>query len=222
MTMNRKQLAAALALTAGVAGGGLAGAMLGTPSVSSAVESIGAQEDGGGPGPRAHVGHRLDLAVAAEAIGITEDELRAALEDGQSIAEVAEANGADVEAVIDALVADATAAIDEAVAAGDLDAERAEEIKAGLEERITAAVNGEGPFGGPGGPGHRHRHPLPGLEVAAETIGITVEELRTALVDGQSVAEVAEANGVDPQAVIDALVEHATERITDFVNGEDG
>jgi hypothetical protein len=45
--------------------------------------------------------------------------------------------------VIDALVADATARLDEAVADGRLDADRAEEIKADLVERITAKVNGE-------------------------------------------------------------------------------
>ena len=57
-----------------------------------------------------------------------------------------------MQTVIDALVADASAKIDEAVADGDLEADRAAELKENLPERITAFVNGE-LRGGPGGPG---------------------------------------------------------------------
>lgn len=213
--MNTKKLLAATAIAAGVTVGGIAGAMIGAPTMVSAVESEDGSDESG-PGFRRGPGHRPNLEVAAEAIGVTEDELRTALMEGQSMADVAAANGVDTQVVVDALVADATERIDEAVADGDLDADRAEEIKANLDERMTALVNGElAP-----GPGHRHHRHGPGLAVAAETIGISVEELRAALADGQSVAEVAEANGVDPQTVIDALVAEATERITTFVNGD--
>ena len=53
----------------------------------------------------------------------------------------------------------------------------------------------------------------PGIEEAAEAIGIDVEALVDALRGGQTLAEVAEANGVEPQAVIDAMVAAAQERI---------
>jgi hypothetical protein len=43
-------------------------------------------------------------------------------------------------------------------------------------------------------------------KVAASTIGITPTELRDAVKGGQSVAEVAQAHGVDPQTVVDAVV----------------
>ncbi|MFZ1491065.1 MAG: hypothetical protein WAS51_14100, partial [Ilumatobacteraceae bacterium] len=67
--------------------------------------------------------------------------------------------------------------------------------------------------------GHgRHGRFMRGLSTAAETIGITEEELATALRDGQTIAEVAEANSVDPQTVIDALVAEAETRITTMVN----
>ncbi len=42
--------------------------------------------------------------------------------------------------------------------------------------------------------------------VAAETIGITVDELRTEFKSGKSIAQIAEENGVEPQAVTDALI----------------
>ena len=137
----------------------------------------------------------MQLAVAAEAIGITEDELRAALEEGQSIAQVAEANDVDVQTVIDAMVAAATerleAAIDE------------------LPDRMAEVVEREGPARSRPRWARVAGHFGAGLDAAAEAIGIESEELRAALGDGSTIAEVAEANGVEVQTVIDALVADA-------------
>lgn len=77
-------------------------------------------------------------------LGISEDELQTARQAGDSIADIAAAQGVDLQAVIDALVDNAQARIDAKVAAGDIDAERAAEKTESLEERITAKVNGEG------------------------------------------------------------------------------
>jgi hypothetical protein len=68
------------------------------------------------------------------------------------MAEVAQANGVDVQTVVDAIVADISARIDEAVANGRLTQAEADEKKAELPERVTARVNGERPEGAPEGP----------------------------------------------------------------------
>jgi hypothetical protein len=205
MPTNRKLLGAA-AFSLALAGGGAAGALLGTPSLSGAQDGTEDTSeittDAAGPRFGEHRGE--SLATAAEAIGITEDELRAALQDGQSIAQVAEAEGVDVQVVIDALVADAT--------------ERLEEAISNLPDRMTEVVNREGfpERRGPGGPGGRHWfHPR--LDAAADAIGITEDELRAALEDGDTIADVAAANDVDVQAVIDALVADATAHIDEEV-----
>ena len=88
-------------------------------------------------------GRGVGLEAAAEAIGIEEDALRDALREGQTIAEVAEANGVDVQVVTDAMVAAAQTRIDEAIS--DVDERLAE-----LTERITELVN-------EGFPVHPHR-----------------------------------------------------------------
>ncbi|MBA2282966.1 MAG: hypothetical protein H0W25_17290 [Acidimicrobiia bacterium] len=239
MPMTRK-LAGALAFSAALAAGGVAGALLGTPSISGAQEtpttdapttdsetpapSPDGRPDGHrGPGRFLHP----SLEVVAAQSGITVEELRTELADGSTIAELAADRGLDLDGIIAAVVADATSRIDEAVAAGDLEAERAEEIKADLTEHVTAFVNGErrgpgGPGGhGPGGHGFGRGHQL---DAAATAIGITADELRTELEGGATVAEVAAAHGVEVQTVIDAMVteatENLTERITAFVNGE--
>jgi hypothetical protein len=193
--MPRKLLGAA-ALSLALAGGGAAGALLGTPNLSLAQDGAEETADDARPGPR-----RGDaLAVAADAIGITEDELRTALEDGQSMAQVAEANDVEVQTVIDALVTDATehleAAIDE------------------LPDRMAKVVEREGLPERPQGRGPRFGA---GLDAAAEAIGITSEELRDALQDGSTIAEVAEANDVEVQTVIDALVADAEAHLDEAV-----
>jgi hypothetical protein len=89
--------------------------------------------------------HRIHagLDVAAATIGVSESELVEAVRDGQSVAEVAEANGVEAQTVVEALVAEVSARVDEAVASGDLEDDRAAEIKAEAVERITDFVNSE-------------------------------------------------------------------------------
>lgn len=208
MTPNRKLLGAA-AFTIALTGGGVAGALLGSPSLSNAQDgttsttALSSASDSAADhfgGPRDHRGE--GLAVAAKALGISEADLRTALEGGKSIAEVAKDQGVDLQTVIDALVADGTARLDEA--------------KANLPDRITELVNRTG--WGDHRPGGDHRgHRLMGLEAAADAIGISAADLRTALEGGSSVADVAKAHNVDVQKVIDALVADATKHIDEAV-----
>jgi hypothetical protein len=98
-----------------------------------------------------HGGHRrgrllVGLEVAADAIGIAREALIDALQDGQTIAEVAAANGVDAETVIDALVNEYQQKLDELVAAGSITADEAAERAAVAAERITELVNGEFDF----------------------------------------------------------------------------
>ncbi|MGI9601318.1 MAG: hypothetical protein ACR2QE_05515 [Acidimicrobiales bacterium] len=94
-------------------------------------------------------------AAIAEAAGVTVEELQAARENGDSLADIA---GDNVDAVIALLVQEQTDRINEAVENGRIDSERADEVLAEVEQRVTDMVNGEGGFGRGGfgrGPGHR-------------------------------------------------------------------
>ena len=98
-----------------------------------------------------HGDHWLGLETAAEALGMTEDELRTALEpDGTSLADVAEDQGVDVVTLVDALVQAQQDRIAQAVEDGRLTQEEADERLADLEERVTERVNSDAP--GPGSP----------------------------------------------------------------------
>jgi hypothetical protein len=132
-------------------------------AVAAALEAAKPARGDGGPGMRG--GRGLDSA--ATALGITADELRTALEGGQSIADVAAANGVDVQVVVDAMLADLKTHLDEEVAAGEHTQEEADAKLAAATERITAMVNGELPAGGPQGMG-RHGHGPGGFGRGAE------------------------------------------------------
>lgn len=91
-----------------------------------------------------------ELDDVAGILGMTEDELKEALRSGDTLAEIAEANGVDPQTVIDTLVADAEAKLAEAVENDRLTQEEADEIAANLDERITNFVNEGGrPHPGP-------------------------------------------------------------------------
>lgn len=86
-------------------------------------------------------------------------------------------------------------------------------ITASQRDAIVAALvaakpegGGRGGRGGPGG-----MKGVIGLfgadaDAAAKAIGISTDDLKKAVMGGQSMADVAKAHGVDPQKVIDALV----------------
>lgn len=107
----------------------------------------------GGPhhGPGGPHGH-ANLGVAASTIGISVDELRSALQSGQSIADVATAHGVSPQTVIDALVADAKSHLADEVASGRITQAQADQIGADLEQRITDFVNHAGAPGSAGCP----------------------------------------------------------------------
>jgi hypothetical protein len=129
---------------------------------------------------------------------------------GEFTADLAAELGIEQETLEEAMKQVALERVDERVAAGAISEEQAAELR----ERIES-----GELGPP--PGH-HGGPLlgPGLEAAASYLGLTVEEVRTALADGRSLAGLAEGEGKSVEGLVDALVAAAKERIQRAV--EDG
>ncbi|MFZ5904800.1 MAG: hypothetical protein ACOYZ8_14735 [Chloroflexota bacterium] len=113
-------------------------------------------QPGGGRGPRGFGLGADELAAAAEALGMTTDELSAALQEGQTLEDLAEAAGvdiADVQAAVSAARAESMRArIEQALADGTISQEKADWLLEGLEKGF---LDGPG-FGfgfGHGGPG---------------------------------------------------------------------
>ncbi|MEJ6511254.1 MAG: hypothetical protein QNL59_00025 [Actinomycetota bacterium] len=129
----------------------------GTITQAQADAVVAALKEAGPKGAKG--GHGLD--VAAQALGMTTDELHTALEGGQTLAQVASDKGVNVQVVIDALVASATNHINEEVTSGEITQAQADAKLAELSQRVTDRVNnprpeggrrgGHGPKGGPAG-----------------------------------------------------------------------
>ena len=103
-------------------------------------------------GPRVFGEHRgvgfLQLDTAAAYLGLTEAALRTELRSGSTLADVAKEKDKSVDGLVNALVAAAKKDLDAAVDAGKLTQSQADSIAEGLDERMTALVNGDhpGPF----------------------------------------------------------------------------
>jgi hypothetical protein len=124
------------------------------------IAALAAARPLGGPdgGPMGHRGGGrmgLGLDIVATTLGITNDEVRTALQSGQTIADLAVSKGKTAQDVIDAVVAEATTRINAAVTAGDITQAQADKRLADITQRATDFVNNALPAGGPGmgGPG---------------------------------------------------------------------
>jgi hypothetical protein len=100
--------------------------------------------------------------------------------------------------------------------------EKLAEMKANILEHLeTGEFVGPGKPGGPGMPGGRRGgHFGAPFNVVAEALGMTVDELREALADGQTIAELAEARGVALEDIADAMIAVHAERLQQAVEND--
>jgi len=112
----------------------------------------------GGPGAGVRIDGVKDAIVtaAARTLNLTEDELVAQLRSGQTLAQIAQAQGTTEQAVIDAALAAAKTKLDEAVANGTMTQAQADEAYTRLQERGAELFFDE--RGGRGGRGGHHEH----------------------------------------------------------------
>jgi hypothetical protein len=201
---------------------------------SAPASSINGAEAGGDVDGDHHGGRGGDMDPAAR-----EAKLRETL---QTLVAAGTIDASDVDAIVTAMstkpttppAADTTGARPEPGAMlkarlqtlvddGTLTSSQLDAVVAALEAARPMGGHGGQNHGGPGMGGQRGEKRQEMLTSAAEAIGITADELKTAIEGGQTIAQVAEANGKSVQSVIDALVAQAsadlTQRITDMVNG---
>ena len=155
----------------------------------------GEMRDGfGGRGPQ--------LEILADALDMTTDEVKAALQDGQTVAEIAEEQGVELEDVVDAVL--------------DVVQEKFDERLVTLEEKLTQYFT-------EGFPQPRQdlrdklRTRVIQLEILADALNMTIGEVKAGLQDGQTVAEIAEEQGLELEDVVDAVLVDAEEKLAEAV-----
>jgi hypothetical protein len=129
-------------------------------------------------------------AAIADYLGLTADELRAQLEGGKTLAQVASAQGKSISGLEGAIYADMKSNLDQAVANGKLPADQEQTMLAELKSHLDEIVNGTGPrviekgvSAGPFG------------DAVASYLGLTPAELRAQVGDGRTLAQVAADQG---------------------------
>jgi transposase-like protein len=182
----------------------------------SAVSVVAAQ----GPGPdsdrqgnqRDRVAGKLVDAVAG-AVGLERADVLAQLREGKSLADVCAEHGVDVQSVVDAVVADLTAEIEQAVADGRITEQRGERLTGRLDDLVSRAMT----LSRLNPPILDHPLAVRGVRELIETLSEQMDVDRLEIVqqlrDGQTVAKIAAAAGLDPQALVDAVLAHMTERL---------
>jgi hypothetical protein len=81
--------------------------------------------------------------AAASYLGLSESELASRLAQGKTLAQIAKDRGRSADGLVDALVKAAEKQIDAAVDSGKLTKSQADDLKSGLQERMTRIVNGD-------------------------------------------------------------------------------
>lgn len=97
----------------------------------------------GGPGHHGGAGHHgASLGAAATYLGLTQEQLRAELESGKSLADIAKAEGKSVAGLKAALKASVETKLDAAVKNGKLTKAQADELLARMSEHLDAMIAG--------------------------------------------------------------------------------
>ena len=192
----------------------LALAAAGAVLVSAVAVSLALAHGGGKFG-----GARISpVEILSDLTGVSVEDIAAARQDGDSLADIAEANDVSTDDYVAAVVDAATTAIDDAVADGKLSEDRAAEIKEGLTDKVTAMVTSEAGWHGRsrGWAVKLDGKPSP-IVVLSELSGLSVEEIRESRVEGTSLADIGEANGVTKDDYVAELVSRATAAIDAMV-----
>jgi len=162
-----------------------------------------------------------------EQTGLTLMDIREAVREGATLAEVIEANGGDTEVVVDTVVTSVTDAVNAAVEEGQIDAERAEAFLSDLEENVRARLEGETPimgglrdrFEGRFGDrfGDRPGHQRSLANAVAEATGLERSAIVEQVQAGSSLADILTENGQSVDEFVEAQVASTAERLAPAV-----
>jgi len=201
----------AIVVALGTIGLGIVGSAQAQPIKSSSVtvlntsatsSNVAQQAAGMRGGPQ---GQSKDVAAIAAVLKLTEAELKTQMQSGKTLAQIATTQSVSVQSVINVLVAGMQAHIAEELASGKITQAQATTKLASVTAKATERVNnlpparGEGSRGGPKGPGKN-------VAAIASVLKLTEAELKTQMQSGKTLAQIATAQSVSVQSVINVLV----------------
>ena len=213
--MKIKKLAAVgiMSLATVLAGAGLAAAASDATASGSAANAQAVHAKYGSQHGPWQKGKTNLIQTAAQALGMTPEDLAKELKAGKTLTDVAAARGKDSAKLAQDLQTAMANRIDEAVKAGKLEAKQAAEIKAGLAERVQSLLTKQWPSY----EGHAKGHKGPGKGVGGKALfrgvheqlpsilGMDAAALKAEVRSGKSLAEIAQAKGISKADLIAKL-----------------
>ncbi len=195
----------------------------GDTRVEKSAHERGFEGRAGHRGMRGGPGH---LDRVAEFLGIDDPQVIVdALEAGDTLGDIATANGSSGTALVDSLVADLTEKLDGAVADEKITQEKADEILAEATGKITTMVNSTQDEIQASRDVERAEHEAERearqaerQQNLADVVGIPFEDIQAALEAGETtLADIAAEQGVDLDTLVDGLVAPAAADLADKV-----
>jgi RNA polymerase-interacting CarD/CdnL/TRCF family regulator len=159
----------------------------------------------------------ITSADVATALGMTEQDVTTGLNSGKSIADLAKTQNKDLSVVKQALLDGAKTKLDAEVAAKTITQTQADEMYNKLSSSIDNRLNNTGPFGGMRGMrgfgmGFEQNQLFNSADVAT-ALGMTEQDVTTALNSGKSIANLAETQSKDLSVVKQALLDEAKTKL---------
>jgi transposase-like protein len=155
-----------------------------------------------------------DHSALLSFLKIDAETFKADMKAGKSLVTIAKEHGKSEKQLKDFIIKQMSARIDEGVKAGKLDAERAKELKANMQDRVTDMINGKGQFHA--GRGAMKSHPMDHSKLL-EFLKTDAQTLKADLKEGKSLVAIAKEHGVSERELKKFMVNQMTERINEGV-----
>ncbi len=161
------------------------------------------------------------VRAISETLGLSPEELRAELQAGKTVADIAAEQGVPLEDVVAAITTPLGERLEQRVAAGDLTQEEADTILAVATQKVETWLNQPWPVPTSDQRGQWIERARQVFADIAEALRLSPEELRAELQAGKTVADIAAEQGVPLEDVVAAITTPLGERLEQRVAAGD-
>ncbi|NTW72996.1 MAG: hypothetical protein HGA49_12240, partial [Eubacteriaceae bacterium] len=146
------------------------------------------------------------LSSAADLLGLQRKELKAELQTGKSLKDIAAAKGIDTAKFAQDLEAALIVKIDKKVQEGKINSEQAAALKTKLSQQIQTALDKKWDNRKGRGFGEDAKGNIKGIHKQVQSIlGIDAATLRNELQSGKSLADIAQAKGISKETLVEKV-----------------
>jgi hypothetical protein len=212
-SIGKKILTGTIAATFLIGGAGL---LHNTQANAATTATSAVQSSNASTNDHVKRGHGSNLIQeAATILGVDQTTITDQLKQGQTLVQVAQGKGMTEDVLLQKLTDAENQSIDAAVTAGTITQAQADKKKSGLAARLKKEVENTEQHNGHEKGGFTDKATL------SQILGITQQELTTNLQAGQSLAEIAQAKGINEDQLISNIKDSMTNKLKQYVEKKD-